>query len=113
MIEYDDPYMNEIRRFVRFKGIVSEMLHSVRCHKWCAKHGIEIVPEIPEIEPMELFFLQARANGQTPESHSTSDKVYFAQVIGDKIPVSEGDGFAYLFPSDLYQKILVFGAIPD
>lgn len=101
----DEDYLAEIRRFTKFKGVVSEVLQSVRSHEWCVRNGVDIIPEVEEIAPMELFFLGMRAEGRQPESEYA--------IVGDRIPVSDGDGWVYVFPRDLYEKILVFGMIPD
>lgn len=110
----DDDYLVEIRRFTKFKGIVSAILQSVRSHEWCARNGVDIVPEIEEITPMELFFLGIRAEGRagcrTYEEHEAGE---VRKLVGDRIPVSDGEGFVYIFPRDLYEKILVFESIPD
>lgn len=95
---------NEVERFERFKNLVWDRITP----SWCLKHGVECVQEVPQIAPMDIFFLGVRMG----EIHA--EDLDFVNYVGDRIPMSlDGDDIAYLFPKDLYEKILVFNFVPD
>ena len=104
--------MQETVRFVKFKELVMEKLYSVDVNHWCLRHGIEIVQERNEFAPMEVFFLGLRLGGLPPEEadHGALD---FISHVGDRVPVSDNEDFAYLFPRDMYEKVLLFQILPD
>lgn len=102
---------DEVRRFLKFKELVQGMISSVNVNHWCLRHGVEIVQEIPEIAPMEVFFIGLKMN---PKPDGLSDEVLgFIERVGDRVPVSDNEDFAYLFPRDMYEKILFFNMLPD
>lgn len=100
---------DEVRRFLKFKGLVQGMISSVAVNHWCLRHGVEIVQEIPEISPMEVFFIGLRTEGADEMSPGVEALV---ARVGDRVPVSDNEDFAYLFPRDLYEKILLFETVP-
>jgi hypothetical protein len=107
--------MDETRKFLKFKDIVGPKLNSVDVNLWCVRHDVEIIEELPEVAPIETFFLAYRsAVDKTPYENLLDEKVRcFIRHVGDRIAVSDNEDFAYLFPRDLYEKILVFGTVPD
>lgn len=95
---------DEVERFERFKNLVWDKLNP----SWCLRYGVECVQEVPQIAPMEVFFLGLRM-GEIP-----AEDLGIVKYVGDRIPLSlDGDDIAYLFPKDLYEKILVFNFVPD
>lgn len=95
---------DELERFERFKNLVWDSITP----SWCLKHGVECIDEIPEIAPMDIFFLGVRMGV------IISEDLNIFKYVGDRIPLSlDGDDIAYLFPKDLYEKILVFNFVPD
>lgn len=102
---------DEARNLMRFKSLVAGALSSPKVNQWCLENGVEIVLEIPEIAPMEIFCLGLRIRQDL--DIKLEDKIQaFIERVGDRIPVSENEDFAYLFPKDLYEKILILGAAP-
>jgi hypothetical protein len=101
-----EVYEEAARKFMKFKGRVYGKIAS---EEWCFRHGVEIVSEsIPEIEPIEVFFLAWRLAENHPVSKEIMD---FIEKVGDRIPVSDEER-VYLFPKDLHDKILLFGVAP-
>lgn len=105
-------HYDEAVRFVKFKELVMEKLSSVGVNHWCLRNGIEIVPERDELAPMEVFFLGVRLGGILPE-RADPGVLDFISHVGDRVPVSDNEDFAYLFPRDMYEKALFFQTLPD
>lgn len=101
-----EVYENAARKFMKFKGLVYRRIDS---EEWCWRNGVEIVQEMPEIEPAEVFFLAWRLSDERPEV--PKEIMEFVERVGDRIPVSD-DERVFLFPRDLHDKIVVFGATP-
>lgn len=108
----ENSHYEETVRFVKFKELVMEKLSSVDVNHWCLRNGIEIVRERNEIAPMEVFFLGLRLGGLPPEGPSP-ETLDFISHVGDRVPVSDNEDFAYLFPRDMYEKVLLFQILPD
>lgn len=103
----EQVYEEAARKFMKFKGRVYGKIGS---EDWCFRHGVEIVSEsVPEIEPMEVFFLAWRLSDERPEL--SKEILDLIEKVGDRIPVSDEER-VYLFPKDLHDKILVFGVAP-
>lgn len=101
-----EVYENAARKFMKFKGLVYGKITS---EEWCWRNGVEIAQEIPEIEPAEVFFLAWRLADERPEV--PREILEFVERVGDRVPVSDEERI-YLFPRDLYEKILVFLSVP-
>lgn len=102
-----EVYETAARKFMKFKGRVYGKIGS---EDWCFRHGVEILSEsIPEIEPMEVFFLAWRL---TEDRMDVSKEILdLIEKVGDRIPVSDEER-VYLFPKDFYDKVLLFGTAP-
>lgn len=107
----ENSHYEETVRFVKFKELVMEKLSSVDVNHWCLRNGVEIVQEMSEIAPIEVFFLGLNISPM-PDGLS-EETIRFVERVGDRVPVSDNEDFAYLFPKELYDKILVFGMLPD
>lgn len=105
-------YKDEAERFVKFKELVRGKLSSVDVNHWCVRNGIEIVAEMDKIAPIEVFFLGLKVAGIESLGEVEPEVLDFISHVGDRVPVSDNEDFAYLFPRDLYEKILMFGVLP-
>ena len=105
-------YKEEAERFVKFKELVQEKLSSVDVNQWCVRNAVEIVAEKHQIAPMEVFFLGLKVGGMESLGEVEQEVLDFISHVGDRVPVSDNEDFAYLFPRDLYEKILMFGMLP-
>lgn len=106
-------YKDEAERFIKFKSLVQGKLSSIDVNQWCLRNGVEIVSEMYKIAPIEVFFLGLKMSGLEHLGEVGEDVISFIEMVGDRIPVSDNEDFAYLFPKDLYDKILLFGVLPD
>lgn len=106
-------YKDEAERFIKFKALVQGRLSSIDVNHWCLRNGVEIVAERHQIAPMEVFFLGLKLGGREPLGEVEQEVLDFISYVGDRVPVSDNEDFAYLFPRDLYEKILLFGVLPD
>lgn len=104
-------HMDETNRFMKFKELVEPRLCSTGCHLWLVDHGIGVVEEPAEIAPVEVFFIGLRS-GEVELDSLPPNVLKFVEMVGDRVPVSNNEDFAYLFPRDLYDKILLFGMLP-
>jgi hypothetical protein len=119
--------------FIKFKGILSQHLARTwgqNLSEWCLRNEIEIITEIDEIAPMEAFILGYRTwerlSGLKGEGRDhvlcvlakagldLDDKIVdFIVRLGDRVPVSDNEEVAYLFPRDFVNKALLFNMMPN
>ena len=103
----EEVYEEAARRFLKFKGLVYGKMDS---EDWCWRNGVQIVQEILEIEPAEVFFIAWRLSDSRPDV--PKEILEFVEKVGDRVPVSDEER-VYLFPKDLHDKIVMFGATPS
>lgn len=126
-----NEHLEESSAYIKFKGLVSGRLYrSDDLNSWCLRYGVEIIPEMDEIAPIEAFVVGYRTweriLGKKGEGREhvldviagagleLDDKIVdFLVRLGDRVPVSESEDLVFLFPRDLYDKILVFNMVPD
>lgn len=137
-----EDYVLESDRLLKFKQIVSPVLNSVDSHLWCVRNGVDIIPEVEEISPTELFCMNFRVwermfgrastredvvrvvrEGLRKETQTEVDVadekfIDFLAMVAGRVVINETDGLGeatshiFLFPRDLYEKILILGFAP-
>lgn len=137
-----DEYFMERDRLLKFKEIVSPVLGSVNSHIWCARNGVDIVPEEKDLSPTETFCMGFRVWERLYGPASTREGVVrvireglvetnteaddfvdekfvdFLVMLAGRVPVNSSEGLGevadhiFLFPRDLYEKILILGVAP-
>ena len=126
-------FKTENELFITFKSLIrKKILKCERVNDWCLRHGVEIIPEMHEIAPIEAFIFAYRVvDGMFPDEKGSTKTERVREVsersnlgvsedvlnlilkIGDRVPVSIDEDLVYLFPRDFYDKVLLFNMVPD